>query len=381
MKNKFIISIALVFLPISSQADIISTSIPSFKGKYEYINDSRTVSFDMGVRFSSITSASIKLTARGEHGLAHVCQTYSAYVYSCMDYIDYSKAFYRIGPEGSVESGDLLVVDSTSDWNTTSIDLYNTEHLLDGKGTLTIEHGKTDFYGYITVFSYFYASDISLVIDGVVDSDATTSSNDCIEIPGTGTVSSNLDIHIPVLLYRSLEKNDNIQLDLEYLGTNSEENHTWGLKSLEVNDSNTCSETVGAGTVLSNNDLFLPSLSLETPNGIENIWGKLKYLEKNSEGQEIWELKGGYDFNPPPSSSETPEPEQPETTSETPPTETGGAAGDNDDSSGGGALSIAWIALAPLRRRWLKRHSGQALHPTSLLSIPLRYLFSKNLHL
>jgi len=103
--KKIITIIVSIFLSTASQAEMISVSIPALKDQYEYLNDSRAVTFDMGVRFSSITSASIKLTAQGVDGLAQVCNTivtglYSS-SYSCMDYRESPKAFYQISSENS----------------------------------------------------------------------------------------------------------------------------------------------------------------------------------------------------------------------------------------------------------------------------------------
>ena len=50
-----------------------------------------------------------------------------------------------------------------------------------------------------------------------------------------GTVSSNLDIHMPSLNYKSLLGTQNIWADLEYLGKNSEGRHIWGLENYGAN--------------------------------------------------------------------------------------------------------------------------------------------------
>ncbi|MCK5831229.1 MAG: hypothetical protein KAH20_13105 [Methylococcales bacterium] len=300
MKNKLTVSIVSIFLSTSSQAEIISTSIPSMVGKYNYVYDSRTVPFDMGVRFSSINSAKIVLKAQGINALAQVCNTivtgpYSS-SYSCMDYYESPKAFYRLSSEAYTETGNI-VVDSTG-WNTTSADLSETSHLLDGKGTLTLAIQQLDFHGYITLSPLLYINDISLVIDGVVSSDQTAPSKDCVEIEGTGTVSSNLDIHLPLIEFNSDDLDAKNWIDLEYLGTNAENKHVWGRKAEGNHDTNICSETIGTGTVLLNTDLFMPSMNFDTGNGIQNIWAKLKYLGKNDKGQLLWQLKdNGYGFN------------------------------------------------------------------------------------
>ncbi len=52
----------------------------------------------------------------------------------------------------------------------------------------------------------------------------------------SGTVSSNLDLHMPSLNYNSLLGTQNIWADLEYLGKNSEGTHMWGLKEFGVNE-------------------------------------------------------------------------------------------------------------------------------------------------
>lgn len=50
-----------------------------------------------------------------------------------------------------------------------------------------------------------------------------------------GTVSPNLNIHMPSLNYQSLSGTQNIWADLEYKGKNSEGQHIWGLKDFGVN--------------------------------------------------------------------------------------------------------------------------------------------------
>jgi len=50
-----------------------------------------------------------------------------------------------------------------------------------------------------------------------------------------GTVSSSLDIHMPSLNYETLFGTQNIWADLEYLGINSDGQHTWGLKDYGAN--------------------------------------------------------------------------------------------------------------------------------------------------
>ena len=51
----------------------------------------------------------------------------------------------------------------------------------------------------------------------------------------SGTVASNLDIHMPSLKYQTLLGVQNIWADLEYKGTNSARQHIWGLKDSGVN--------------------------------------------------------------------------------------------------------------------------------------------------
>ena len=50
-----------------------------------------------------------------------------------------------------------------------------------------------------------------------------------------GTVSPDLDIHMPSLNYETLLGTQNIWADLEYLGTNNEGKHIWGLKDFGTN--------------------------------------------------------------------------------------------------------------------------------------------------
>ena len=48
--------------------------------------------------------------------------------------------------------------------------------------------------------------------------------------PEFSTVSLNLDIHMPCASYKSLARDLNIWIDLEFLGTDSEGKLIWGLK-------------------------------------------------------------------------------------------------------------------------------------------------------
>ena len=287
MKNKLITLIVSIFIATPSQAEIISKSIPSVKGIYEYSNDSRTVTFDMGIRFSSIASASIKLTAQRSDGLANVCYTMP---FRCTNPRESPKAFYQLSSENFTESGTLAV--DTTDLNTTSAVLSETNQLLDGKGTLFFDIAKMEHNGYLTIHPRIGVSDLSIVIDGVVAPDTSAPSRDCREIPAIGTVSSNLDIHLPLMLYQYQDNDANIWIDLEYLGTNLDEKYVWGLKEVGDNSTDTCRETVGTGTILKNTDFFMPSLNFETPEGTQNIWAKLKYVGKNSDERELWQLKG-----------------------------------------------------------------------------------------
>ncbi len=113
----------------------------------------------------------------------------------------------------------------------------------------------------------------------------------CPEILNTGTVTSNLDIHLPFINYESLQGTQNIWANLKYLGTNIEEQHIWELKDFGVNQSENCSETFSIGTVSSILDIFMPSLNYESLQGTKNIRANLKYLGTNSEEQHIWTLK------------------------------------------------------------------------------------------
>jgi hypothetical protein len=198
IKRKLIVLIFSILLSTSSQSEIISKSISSLAGRYEYAIDSRTASFDMGVRFSSIESASIELTAQGIDGLAQVCNTIVTGPFSsnftCTDYRESPKAFYQLDSENSTESG-ALIVDST-DMNTTSNILSETDQLLDGKGTLLLAHAQLDFEGFFQVLPIIFVSDVSIVIDGVVEPAINPpQSNSCFEVEGE-TVSSNLDIDV-----------------------------------------------------------------------------------------------------------------------------------------------------------------------------------------
>ena len=51
----------------------------------------------------------------------------------------------------------------------------------------------------------------------------------------TGTVSSNLDVHMPSLDYETSLGTQNIWANFEYLGVNLEGRHIWGLKGFGVN--------------------------------------------------------------------------------------------------------------------------------------------------
>lgn len=277
---KLTLLIVLIGLSSPSQAEIISISIPAFNGRYEYVNDSRIVTFDMGVRFSSITSASIKVTAQGVDGFAQVCHSsvtglFETVSYSCMDYRESPKATFYLFNFGHLTESGSLVVDST-DWNTTSAILSETDSLLDGKLTLGFDVEVMDFHGYITVPPFLFVSELSIIIDGVVAPSADVITTDkCQELLGAGTVSTHLDIQSPLLNY----KGESHWANFEYLGTNSQQEQVWGLKAFGVNQFNSCNEIVGTGRVASNLDIFFPSMVFDTPEGTQNIWAKLKYLE------------------------------------------------------------------------------------------------------
>jgi hypothetical protein len=183
MQLKLIALMMSIFLSASSQAAIISTSIPELIGEYEYRNDSRTASFDLGVSFSSITSASIELTALGINGNAEVCNTIVTGLftstYSCNYYQESAKAFYRVSTENSTEAGILAVkpvgakpVGGERDITPgiTSNVLTDTDQLLDGKGILLFDQARLDFHSYLQIDPTLFVDDVSIVIDGVVAS-------------------------------------------------------------------------------------------------------------------------------------------------------------------------------------------------------------------
>ncbi len=58
-----------------------------------------------------------------------------------------------------------------------------------------------------------------------------------------------------------------------------------------------CGE-VNTGTVATNLDLFLPSLSYEAPSGSVNLWGDLEFIGTDSSGRLLWRLRN-YGENPP----------------------------------------------------------------------------------
>ncbi len=162
MKLKLIVLIMSIVFTAPSQASIISTSIPALTGEYEYLNDSRTVSFDLGVQFSSITSASIEFTAKGIDGLAQVCVS----VFVCSTHQESPKITYLFSSENlTIESGTIAV--DTTDWSTTRIILSETDQFLDGKGTLYVDQALLLFHGRFQIRPFLNIKDVSMVVDGV----------------------------------------------------------------------------------------------------------------------------------------------------------------------------------------------------------------------
>lgn len=97
----------------------------------------------------------------------------------------------------------------------------------------------------------------------------TAYTNNC-EKPGTGTVSPSLDINIHSLNYDSSQGILNIWANLEYLDVNSEEQHLWKLKDFGLNQPS-CSGVSSIGTVSSNLDIHMPSLNFELLNLWANL--------------------------------------------------------------------------------------------------------------
>lgn len=108
-----------------------------------------------------------------------------------------------------------------------------------------VDSGKNTYIGTFSNLSYFTPG----VIDDVRIYNRSLSEQEvqqlyhlkengqemsCTEL-NIGTVSSNLDIHMPTLKYQSLLGVQNIWADLEYKGVDSEGQHIWGLKDFGVN--------------------------------------------------------------------------------------------------------------------------------------------------
>ncbi len=164
MSFKLAVLIITIMIPISSQAVVISTSLPLFSGDYEYQNDLKGFTFDLGIEFSSIESASIELTAMGTRGTYSQCAVFTL----CNRFYSFPKAVYGfVSEDPSIPevSGSLVI--STLNYETTNDFLSDTTHLLDGQATLFLDHKVVSTSpGYTDPF--FHVSDLTLKIDGTV---------------------------------------------------------------------------------------------------------------------------------------------------------------------------------------------------------------------
>jgi hypothetical protein len=170
MQLKFIALIITMFISAASQAQIVSTSFPSLVGRYNYHDPIRSNQFDLGVQFSSITSATIELTVGGTSGSVGPCVALiNAPISNCLIGSPVSPiADYIFKSTNSTTTG-LLPVD-TVETNTFSNILSDTNLFLDGKGIFGIVQSPLDLkpgQGLLKkpIMDVF---DITLTVDGVV---------------------------------------------------------------------------------------------------------------------------------------------------------------------------------------------------------------------
>lgn len=110
------------------------------------------------------------------------------------------------------------------------------------------------------------------------------SSSECSPL---GAVSPELDIHIPFISYQSLNGTQNLWVDLENSGTNSDGEQIWSLENYGFNTS----DCTTIGTVSQNLDIYIPSINYESPTGTYELRVELKYSGTDSEGKHIWSLE------------------------------------------------------------------------------------------
>jgi hypothetical protein len=202
MQFKLITLIISIFFTASSHATIITKSIsfPSLNGLHIFNDETRTapVPFDLGTRFSSITSASISLTAFSNK---------PPEVGVCIDLLDPFScaanrrlpvlARYSFGSENSSSStvsGDLGV--NTGAEKTTSTILSDTNIFLDGQGTFSLAYsGTANLADGEVLFNTpnFVVSDITLTIEGDVASTAPPSKNCSLDTDGNASIDALTD--------------------------------------------------------------------------------------------------------------------------------------------------------------------------------------------
>lgn len=174
MKHQLLMLIISVLISTSSQATIFTRSFPYFNGKNDY-DHIKHVEFDLDVQFSSISSAKIELTAQGIQALGYACFSNAFDVFggfNCADYTEFAKALFTLGSGESAVSSDL-VVDHTR-MNTTSIDLPETDRLLDGRDTLYFSIKRLEFLAesQLTRKPVIFVNNVTLTIDGVLANNA-----------------------------------------------------------------------------------------------------------------------------------------------------------------------------------------------------------------
>lgn len=189
MQFKILCFIFSLFLTFSSLAETYTKTFPSLQGRYDFSPESKIVSFDFGVQFSSIQSATIEVSSFGVNAGAESC----VYPISTTLYPTYDPpncSFFQLEPqvfyefELSPESyiwGTLAVNTETTDYVAERELLSETDELLDGKGKLFINHKAFNLRetgAYLVSEPYFIISEITLTIEGA--SVEKTSKNDCI---------------------------------------------------------------------------------------------------------------------------------------------------------------------------------------------------------
>ncbi len=189
MQSKILLFIFSLFLTFSSLAETYTKTFPSLQGRYDFSPVGKTVSFDFGVQFSSIQSATIEVSSVGVNAGAESC-VYPISTTLYPTYIPPNCSFFQLEPQVYYEIdispetyvwGVLAVNTETSDYVAVKQLLAETDQLLDGKGELMVMHkafNLSEAGAYLVSEPYFIISEIILTIEGTTVE--KTSKNDCI---------------------------------------------------------------------------------------------------------------------------------------------------------------------------------------------------------